>query len=228
MLNASQKPIRCFIVDDYPLYVTMLEDLLKTDDRFVPLGVAHTGREALAALRLVKPDLVVLDLNLPDISGLELIRVIRAEQLAERIIVCSVQTSDETIEVAIALGADVFVEKSASVSDLLAALKAAAQDRFPMNEHVSRVLRRALQFRQSHNGPRPRDYSILLGLSSGQSVKTVATGLGLSVSAVYKARQRLAQRFALHRNAELNQLAGRLGVPVKPAAGSSRGERQDK
>lgn len=139
-------------------------------------------------------------------------RIIRAEQLAKRIIVCSVQTSDETIEMAMGLGADAFVEKSSSVSVLLEALKAATQDRFPMSERVSRVLRRALQFRQSHNGLRPQDYRILLGFSSGRSVREVASELGLSPSAVYKARNRLADRFAIRDRRELGQFASRLVV----------------
>lgn len=212
MNTETQKPVRCFVVDDHPLFASVLTDVLKIDQGFHLVGVAHTGQEMLQQLRGNHVDLVVLDLQLPDISGIELIGVIRAERLANRIVICSGLTADECIEVAFALGVDAYVQKTASIEELLDTLRATAEGRAPMSEHVLRVLRDMIRYQRSHASLKVRDYIVLIGLAEGKSPKVLAEELGLSASAIYKITYRLADRFGLKNQAEMHGLVSRLGL----------------
>jgi DNA-binding NarL/FixJ family response regulator len=220
MLPSDQTQIRCFLVDDHPLFVSVLIDLLKADARFLVAGSAHTGNDMLRELRACPVDLVVLDLQLPDISGIELIGLIRAEGLARKILVCSGLTSDEAIEVAFALGADAFIQKTAGIDELLATLLATAEDRMPMNAHVGRVFREMIRFRQARLELRPRDFHVLIGLAEHKNVKLLALELGVTASAIYKTKHRIAQRFDVRDLTDLRGLAARLGlVPYRDRTG---------
>ncbi len=212
-LNTEKRqPVRCFVVDDHPLFVSVLTDVLKIDQGFHLVGVAHTGQEMLRQLRGNHVDLVVLDLQLPDISGIELIGVIRAERLADRIVICSGLTADECIEVAFALGVDAYVQKTTSIDELLDTLRATVEGRVPMSAHVARVLRDMIRYRRAHGGLKVRDYLVLIGLAEGKCPKVLAGELGLSTSAIYKITYRLADRFGLKNQVEVLGLASRLGL----------------
>ncbi len=214
-------PVRYYIVDDYPLFVEVLKEVLAIDGGFRALGQAHRGREALAALRRDRPDLVLVDLDLPDMGGLELIHLIRAENLADRIVVCSALLHDETIEVALALGADAFVGKNTRVNSLLASLKGIMRGEFPADEQVERVRLQLRQYHQVHKVPTRRDYVILLGLVSARPAAELARELGVSLSTIYKARRRLTSRFPVQAPLGRQLLAERLGLKVRPATPAS-------
>jgi len=210
-------PIRYFVVDDYPLFVEVLKEVLAIDGGFCSLGHAHRGWEALAAIRQDRPDLVLLDLDLPDLGGLELIHQIRAEDLAGKIVVCSALMHDEAVEVALALGADAFVSKSTRVNPLLACLKGIMRGEVPVDEQVERVRLQLRRYCQVHKAPTPRDYIILLGLVAERPAAELARELGVSLSTIYKARRRLAPRFPVQTRPARQRLAERLGLKVRTA-----------
>jgi DNA-binding NarL/FixJ family response regulator len=212
MSTQISRPIRCFLVDDHPLFASALADVLASDQGFELVGVAHTGQEMLRQLRGNPVDLIVLDLELPDVSGIELIGVVRSERLAGRIVICSGLTADECIEVAFALGADAFVNKSAGIEELVGTLRATIEGRVLMSAHVARVLRNLIRYRRAHDGLKVRDYLVLIGLAEGKSPKALAVELGLSTSAIYKITYRLADRFGLKSLAEVHGLVSRLGL----------------
>ena len=213
--KAQAAPIRYFMVDDYPLFVEVLKEVLAIDGGFQVLGQSHRGREALVAIRRERPDLVLVDLDLPDVGGLELIHQIRAENLADKIVVCSALMHDETIEVALALGADAFVGKNTRVNLLLACLKGIMQGEHSADEHVERVRRAMHQYGQVHKAPTRRDYVILLGLVAERPAAAIARELGVSLSTIYKARRRLASRFAVQARGARQRLAERLGIRAR-------------
>lgn len=220
MRTFDQAQIRCFLVDDHPLFVSALADLLKADARFHVTGTARNGNEMLRELRMCPVDIVVLDLQLPDISGIELIGMIRVEALARKILVCSGLPSDEAIEMAFACGADAFIQKSVDGEELLATLLSIAEDHVPMNTHVGRVFREMIRYRRVHLKLSPCDLRILIGLTGHKSAKHLALELGISASAVYKAKSRIADRFGAQGQTDLRELAARLGlVPHRDKAG---------
>lgn len=194
------------------MFVSALADVLNSDQRFQLVGVAHTGQEMLQQLRRNSVDLIVLDLQLPDISGTELIGVVRAERLADKIVICSGLSANECIEVAFALGVDAFVDKATGIDELLGTLRATVEGRALMSEHVARVLRDMIRYRRAHGGLKVRDYLVLIGLAKGKGPKVLAGELGLSTSAIYKTTYRLAERFGLKNQIKVHGLASRLGL----------------
>lgn len=131
-------PVRCFICDDHPLWAAALRDLLQVSG-FTVQGVATTPAALLAALRAEPTKLLVLDLDLPDASGLELLPILRAERLAERIVIMSGRLSDGAITTALSLGADSLIEKMTPVTDIVAQLKDIAKGVLVMSPTVSRA-----------------------------------------------------------------------------------------
>ena len=201
--------VRCVIVDDHPLMADVIARILSSTEGFTVQAVAYNGTTALAALRKQPADVVVLDLVLPDTSGIELISAIRAEQLAKKIVIWTGQQTDESIEVAFSFGADAYVEKTGSIEELLATIRAAESGRVPMNAHVSSVLRDAIRHKRAYHSLKPRDLQVIIGLSNFKSPKSLAFELGLSLSGLYKARARVIRRFG---EENLPRLAKQLGL----------------
>lgn len=136
--TAATFPIRCFVCDDHPLWTDALRDILHASG-FAVQGVATTAAAMLAALRVEPAKLLVLDLELPDANGLELLPILRAERLAERIVIMSGRLSDRAIATALSLGADSLIDKVTPVADIVAQLRDIANGVLVMSPAVSRA-----------------------------------------------------------------------------------------
>lgn len=112
---------RVLLADDYPAMVTAVSRLLSLDCDVV--GTVEDGSALLEAVQRLQPDLVVLDLNLPDLSGLEACRQITHAYPQTKVIVFTAVTDPEVRQRSLAVGASAFVSKLAPVNDLLSAIK---------------------------------------------------------------------------------------------------------
>jgi DNA-binding NarL/FixJ family response regulator len=114
------KPISILLVDDNPIFLQIITDFLRNHycQEVAVAGVAHSGQEALRQARQLQPQVVLLDLAMPDMSGLEVIPLLQAALPAVGIIILTAHNFDGYRELALATGADAFVPK-AQASDLL-------------------------------------------------------------------------------------------------------------
>ena len=211
------------MVDDHPIFAQVLAELLNQSGDFVVVGSAGDGRTALAMLAGLKVDVLLLDLMLPGISGLEVLDQLRQKRSAVRTVVYSGVASDESIAAAFAFGACAVVEKSAEVNELFDALRTVARGGFPMNSRMSGVLRAVVRQRTAGKELGLSDLLILRRLALHNTAKEIADELGLSASAVYKARKRIMHRMGLTERGGFLGAASRLGLisPADPVAAPS-------
>jgi DNA-binding NarL/FixJ family response regulator len=120
--DSQQQTVRIVLVDDHSVVRAGLRMLLEAHDGYDVLGEAGTGRDGLEMVEVKRPDVVVLDLGLPDVDGLELVDAMRTKGRDTRVLVLSMQDEPTRVEQAFAAGADGYLVKEAAESELIAAI----------------------------------------------------------------------------------------------------------
>jgi len=126
-----RRPIRIVIADDHTLFAEALSLGLKSDPRFDVVGLAENGQEAVELAVSLSPDVVLMDLHMPVLDGIEATRRLRLASPSCRVVVVTASTSPEDGERARAAGAHAFIRKWSSADDLRAAVEEAAADANP-------------------------------------------------------------------------------------------------
>jgi two-component system NarL family response regulator len=208
---------RVFIVDDHPILSDVLADMLNRTDDFTVVGVAKDGETALKKLEGVSVDILLSDLIMPGMAGLELLEALRATRYGLKVVMFSGVGTDNAIMEAYSQGVSAFVEKSTGVEELLSTLRAVAEGKFPLNSRMGGLMRDHVRRRKVFKPLAAGDMLILRRLSNGQSLKEIAGELGISVSGVYKARARIKARLNIKGTAGFFHVAMSLGL-VSPSA----------
>jgi DNA-binding NarL/FixJ family response regulator len=119
-----EKPlIRVLIVDDMPQVCEELRVLLQLSNEVEVIGEAGNGREAISQAELLNPDVVIMDLEMPVMDGVEATIQIKQRKLAKRIVILSVHSEAEDIDRAIRAGADAYIQKGSSYTTLMASIQ---------------------------------------------------------------------------------------------------------
>jgi DNA-binding NarL/FixJ family response regulator len=134
-MTGTHGTLRVVIADDHPLYRHGLADLLRRDGIVVAAEVPN-GEAAIAAAVQSEPDVVVMDLNMPGLSGLDATRRLAAEAPAIRVLVLTVSAQDEDVADALRAGAIGYILKDAPVEDIVAAVRAAATGHAPVSGRI--------------------------------------------------------------------------------------------
>lgn len=217
--------IRVFLVDDHPIYAQVMAEVLAQAGGFAVVGTAPDAETALARLRDLPVDLLLLDLVLPGMGGLELLSAIREIPGVGRVVVYSGLATDESIAVAFSLGVSAFVEKSSPVDEVIATLRAVGRGESPLSARMSGVLRTLVRQRSARKDLSPSDLAVLSRLARMQSPKEIAGDLGMSQSAIYKARDRIGARAGFGARPDFRAIAAGLGLiaPASPRTASRGG-----
>ena len=206
--------IRVAIADDHALVRRGLADLLSDTPDLDITGEAGSGDETLALLRRQPVDVLVLDLNMPAPSGLDLIKSIRAEFEHLPVLVLSAHPEDQYAVRVVRAGAAGYLTKEAAESDLVAAVRRVAEGQ----RYLTPVLAEALLDALDTDGAAPhtvlsdREYQVLRLIASGKPVGAVAEELSLSVKTVSTYRTRLLKKMGMANNAELTRYALEQGL----------------
>jgi len=205
------KDLRILIADDHNLVRRGLKALIESRPGWQVCGEAHTGREAAAKAEQMKPDVVILDISMPGLNGVEAARRIRKTSPTTEILILSVHYSDQLIRDILAAGARGYVLKSDSDRDLIVAVQAMADHKPFFTSKATELM--LTNFCQT--GPQPhlkdlaadrltsREREIVQLLSEGRSSKEVATVLGISVKTADTHRANIMRKLNLHSVSEL-------------------------
>ncbi|WP_373987520.1 response regulator [Duganella sp. BuS-21] len=168
------------IADVHPLIRAGMASLIESDGKFTLLGQASNGSQAVEMCERLQPDLLLMDLNMPDCDGVEAIGRIRARQPHAKVIILSGHDGEDDVDRSMRAGAHAYMLKNAALADLMTCIHAVLQGRkFMMPE-----LALKLASRIHGNQLTPRERDILVYLASGMSNKLIARAADIGVGTV--------------------------------------------
>lgn len=177
--------ISVYIVDDHPFVREGLKTYLSTDPEIRIVGEAGDGETALPALQALEPEVVIIDLHLPRMSGVELIKAIRENQLRTQVIILSSFCEDEEIIAAINAGALSYLLKDSPPEKLLAAVKAAERGEPVLHPRIVKKLMQQVRQEQPLLEPlTAKEKEVLRELVKGKSNKEISAELFISETTV--------------------------------------------
>jgi two-component system, NarL family, invasion response regulator UvrY len=201
--------MKILIVDDHAIVRDGLSRLLATDGDH-ELRMAANGRDALIAARAFRPDLVILDLNLPGLGGLELLRRLVAIE-AGKILVLSMHAEPLYARRALEAGAHGYVSKNAAPDELLAAVRRVAAGGRYIEAEIAQALALGAGA-ETLNALSPRELEIMRLLAAGSSLAEIAEALGASYKTIANTCTLIKSKLGVARTADLVRLAIETGV----------------
>jgi len=216
---ASKKTI--LIVDDHPLVREGLKSILRPAAEYEVIGQAGKARDALHLVKSLKPDLVLLDLSLPDKSGLEICREIRNISPPTRILVVSMHSKVDYIVKAFQAGATGYMTKESATERLLKGVELVLNGEYFMDGAVSHTVVKELmqtpdkEMKIADAGYETltsREQEVMVLLAEGYSAKEAAAKLFISPKTVENHRTNIMSKLGLHSTLELVRYAARLGL----------------
>lgn len=206
--------IRIVIADDHHLVREGIRQVLQTGDEFEVVGQASNGAEALRLVDALAPDVLVLDVSMPDQSGIEVTAVLRDRGSSVRVLILSVHDHPQYVIEAVRAGARGYLRKDTEPAELRRAIRAVAKGESFFSPSVARSLSAAIQGDVEENtAPRrlaaltPREREVLRGIADGQTNKEIAAALDLSSRTVESYRESLMRKLGIYTVAELTRLA---------------------
>jgi len=214
----GKSAITVYLVDDQNILRAAFRSFLNDADRFEVVGDSGDAREAVAEIERLRPDVVLLDITMPGLSGFDIIRPIHRSCPRTRVLMLSHHEGEAFVEQALKLGADGYLSKDSEPAELALAIEAAHRGDSYVSPKVSRPLlnpwvapaREPTQTRVDSLTPREREVFQLLAL--GKANKEVSRELGISLGTAKKHRENLQRKLDCHSAAELARLAIREGL----------------
>ncbi len=208
------KPIRLVVVDDHALFRAGLISLLSEMDDFEVLGEANDGESAIELVRRIKPDLVLMDVNMPGMDGVEAVRMLRKSETC-RILMLTISKNDEDLFGAIAAGADGYILKNAEPEELRQTIALVAQGMFVLSPQVTRQVVRAIgsdmnKFQES--GLSSREMEVLDCLAQGKTTIQIAGKLFISENTVKTHVRHILEKLEASNRAEAVSKALQMGL----------------
>jgi DNA-binding NarL/FixJ family response regulator len=208
--------IRLVIAEDQRMVRELLAALLLRELDFEVVGEASTGPEAIALATRLRPDVLVLDIGLPEIDGIEVTRRLKKAQPDLRILVLSVHAGKQFIRDMLQAGADGYVVKSSALGELVHAIRVVAQGKLYLSPDVARDALSALTFPLNEaRDASPlglREKQVLALLAGGMRSSEIARRLNISPATVEAHRRNIMRKLDLHTVPELTKYAIRNGL----------------
>jgi len=206
---SASPTIRIALVDDHSLVRDGVRALLATRPLFEVVGEAENAAQALTMCEEVKPDILLVDIGLQDMNGLELTRLIRQRCPAIKILILSMYDNQEYVATSIRAGASGYVLKNAPSREIVAAIEAIATGGTFYSAEVTLKL---VSKKTDENELTPREVQVLVGLAKGLDNKTIARDLAISVRTVETHRLSIRRKLKVDKPAGLVKYAMEHGL----------------
>jgi two-component system, NarL family, response regulator NreC len=210
--------ISVLLIDDHVLVRQGLRCVLETDPEIEIIGEAGDGRSAADLSERLRPDVVLMDLTLPDVDGIEATRLITSRREAPNILVLTMHSDDVSVRQSLKAGARGYLLKDADDIDLLNAVKAVARGKSFFSPAVSKVLLTAYRGDPGQHIEdnlallTDRECEVLRLIAQGKRNKEIAVELAVSVNTVETHRKHIMEKLDLHNTAEIVRFAVRKNV----------------
>jgi DNA-binding NarL/FixJ family response regulator len=216
---SRSRPISIFVVDDHGIVRDGVTGILSREDDFTVVGAAENADEAISRVVESKPDVVLMDIDMPGISCFDAVQIIHSRTPATRVILVTAYEHDEYIEQALRVKANGYVMKSEGIGALADAIRSVAAGRIHFSpEIMDRLVVKGDKI-ELDNPPKsrrsilsPRERELLRILAKGVSLKEAAAILGISYKTADKQKASLMAKLDIHNRVELARFAIREGM----------------
>jgi len=210
-------PIRLLLVDDHALFRAGLRSLLLEPPDVELVGEADTGREGVRLARDLRPDVVLMDISMPDLNGIEATRQIAREVPRARVVILSAHGQEPFVSQALESGAAGYLVKDAAFDEVLTAVRTVAGGRSYVSPAVAGTVIEAARRGPGPGGHAverltPRQREVLQLVAEGWTTKQIAAHLHVSPKTVETHRQKVMDTLGLHSVADLTKFALREGL----------------
>src|SRR5690554_5026513 len=219
----SQEKASIVIIDDHPLLRKGIRQLIEDEEDLMLVGEAGFPEEDVKIALELDPDLILLDLNMPETNGIEVLKQLRAEGVASRIVMFTVSDHEEDVVAALKSGADGYLLKDMEPEELLEQLRQAALGKMVVSERLTALLAEALRNQRSPaSGPdianlTAREMQIMRLIAEGLSNKMIARRLDVTEGTVKVHVKNLLKKMKLRSRVEVAVWAVQEGVTRQPA-----------
>jgi|SRR5690348_4492915 len=211
--------INVFLVDDHTVVRQGLRALLEAEEDMSVVGEAENGRQAVQMVKRLQPDVVVMDIAMPSLNGLEATRQISRDNPKSKVLILSSHSDDEYVQQLTDAGASGYLVKQTAAQDLVAAIREARKGNAFFSPAISKRLldhyRASIEKPPSdRRSPKltPRELEVLQLIAEGFANKQIAGELFISIKTVEKHRQQLMHKLDIHDVAGLTRYAIAKGI----------------
>ncbi len=215
MSDKAAATIRVFIADDHAIVREGLKQILAEQRDIIVAGEAETGLDAIKLVGKAKPHVMLLDISLPDRSGIEVLKQVKKDKPELAVLMLSMHREDQYAIRSLKAGAAGYMTKQSAPKELVTAIRQVAGGQKYVSAALAQTL--AAQIGEDHETPlheslSDREYQTLTMIASGMAVSDIARELSLSVKTVSEYRARLLVKMKLKNSAELTHYAIRNGL----------------
>ena len=207
--------IRIILADDHRMFRDGLRALIEKEQDIKVIGEAENGRATVQLVRELSPDVVVMDIGMPDLNGVEATRQIAAQCPKVRVIALSMHSDKRFVTEMLHAGAAGYLLKDSAFQELAQAVRTVAQDQAYLSPPIAKAVITNYAGRSSRrkaSALTPREREVLQLLAEGKNTKEIASALNVSVKTVETHRAQIMERLDLHSVAELTKFAIREGL----------------
>lgn len=211
--------IRLLLVDDHVVVRSGLRMLLESETDIEIIGEAGTARDAMEAVKRLKPDVILMDIGLPDMSGIEATKEIKAAQPKTAIVALTIHEDEEYFFKMLEAGASGYIPKRAAPEELVTAIRAASLNEVYLYPSMAKLLVKdflkhdpSTKAEQAFDGLTQREQEVLAYLAEGASNDEIADVLSISPKTVSRHRENIMAKLNLHSRTELVKYAIRKGI----------------
>jgi DNA-binding NarL/FixJ family response regulator len=209
-------PIRVLVADDHTIVRSGIRHVLESEQDFEVVGEAGSGTEAIALATTLQPDVVVLDISMPDLSGLEVAARLSGSSTT-RVLILSMHNNAEYVLESVRAGAHGYLLKDTAATELRSAIRAVCRGESyfspPVASRLTAAVRGEHETRQSAvDQLTGREREVLVGIARGWTNKEIAADLGISHRTVETHRESLMRKLQIRTVAELTRFAIGTGI----------------
>lgn len=218
MKPKRQTPIRCLLVDDHVIMREGLRSLLQRESGFEVIGDAGDGLQAIKLARQLAPDVVVMDVSMPDLNGIEATRRICATPAPPKILCLSMHAERGLVTAMLQAGASGYLLKSGAARELVEALRVVMSGNTYLSPTIAAevVADHARHGRSARRSGRPRltsrERQVLELIAEGCHTKEIASRLNIGIKTVFTHRERMMRKLGVESNVALVKYAMREGL----------------
>src|SRR5437867_3810669 len=216
--------ITVLLADDHTVVRQGLRALLEAEEDMSVVGEAENGRQAVQMAKRLQPDVVVMDIGMPSLNGLEATRQISKESPKSKVVILSCYSDDEYVQQLAEAGATGYLIKQTAAHDLVMAIREAKRGNAffsaaiskPLLEHYRRAFVSGETVKKGGSRLTPREMEVLQLIAEGHGNKQIAGVLFISIKTVEKHRQQVMNKLEIHEVAGLTRYAVTKGIIEHP------------